>query len=859
MGSAEELTVVVGAPLGDGSLPKAGLLLIVEADLEKARQLGQELAWDARVMVCSEVLTTEEGAPVRWHRFNDARLNGPAALDAWKEQYPNLQLVGEEQRRGRCLEGVVNAWAEQQGLQGQPWLHLEVRQGDPMAAVGGLGPWLAGLQSVHLDISKTAVQWHQPLDAWLRERGLLGVEDVPGSWRRDPVATLQLSLQEKERLMAELEEQLSTQAVRLLLAQTSHQELAAERDELMGVRDQLKGERDGLAVERDGLVAERAGVIAERDQLKGERDGLAAERDGLVAEKTGVIAERDQLKGERDGLAVERDGLVAEKAGVIAERDLVLMRKVFCIGDSRTGTTSFHEHAIQLGFTSIHHYEFIFGESGLCKASSSRDELYSCLKNFIDNAPYICFSDYPTREFFEELSIDYPDSLFINTTRSQESWIRSCRKYFTSAGLDINYEKLLSDHLSTEAEIRRHFDSVAASNYLDINICEGDIKSVSADLNSFLGFADSDVIIGHQNKSATSCFSGLVHESIDTTLSGKCVSRINLKRPSEQFSLYSFSVDSLDELINSLCRRPFKAVLSEHGHAFLINDSTEGIKKLLTGGTSNFSSAIRHFLRKKEYLNSRNCSYTLFIVPEKISLCHGKLPSIFEPYAKQIESNLREKRLAALLSSELDFCYDTFPYLSDIDSMGSIVHRFDSHLNGFGGYHLVCYIEEILSLTTCPALRPISKSSDWSARIGTWRGDLLAHLSKEEINLINYAWKRNSMPLHLPGNQGPSEQFIEYFIKTEGLLDVGIDYGLQALHKDRKQYIYKQRLIANELPNAFFLHDSAIDRVYAPLASMFNESNFYWHKHLLPPGNHQSLSQSTNFIEIYQERFLYSL
>ena len=269
MGSARQLTVVVGAPVVASSLPKTGLLLIVEADLEQARQLGQELAGEVQVTVCAEVLTPEEGAPVRWHRFNDARLNGPAGLQAWKKQYPNLQLIGEEQRRGRCLAGVLNAWGQQQGLQDQPWLHLEVRQGDPMAAVGGLGPWLAGLQSVHLDITKTAAQWHQPLDAWLRQRGLIGVADAPGWWRRDPVATLQLSLQEKERRIAELEEQLSTQAVGLLLAQNSHQELVAELD--------------GLTIERDGLVAEKTGVIAEREQLEQRMAWINREVDETVA------------------------------------------------------------------------------------------------------------------------------------------------------------------------------------------------------------------------------------------------------------------------------------------------------------------------------------------------------------------------------------------------------------------------------------------------------------------------------------------------------------------------------------------------------------------------------------------------
>ena len=266
VGSVSQLTVVVGAPVVASSLPKTGLLLIVEADQEQARQLGEELAGDARSLVCAEVLTPEEGDSVRWHLFNDARLNGPAGLEAWTEEYPNLQLLGEEQRRGRCLAGVLNAWAQQQRLQDQPWLHLEVRQGDPMAAVGGLGPWLAGLQSVHLDISKTAAQYHQTLDAWLRERGLCGVADAPGWWRRDPVATLQLSLQEKERRVAELEEQLSTQAVRLLLAQTSHQELAAERDQLIGERDHLQQRMVRINRELDESLA----LVAAQSQRPGD-------------------------------------------------------------------------------------------------------------------------------------------------------------------------------------------------------------------------------------------------------------------------------------------------------------------------------------------------------------------------------------------------------------------------------------------------------------------------------------------------------------------------------------------------------------------------------------------------------------
>jgi len=92
------------------------------------------------------------------------------------------------------------------------------------------------------------------------------VADAPGWWRRDPVATLQVSLQEKERRMAELEEQLSTQAVRLLLAQTSHQELAAERDQLIGERDHLQQRMLRINRELDESLA----LIAAQSQLPGD-------------------------------------------------------------------------------------------------------------------------------------------------------------------------------------------------------------------------------------------------------------------------------------------------------------------------------------------------------------------------------------------------------------------------------------------------------------------------------------------------------------------------------------------------------------------------------------------------------------
>ena len=362
--------------------------------------------------------------------------------------------------------------------------------------------------------------------------------------------------------------------------------------------------------------------------------------------------------------------------------------KIFCIGDSRTATTSFHEHVVQLGLKSIHHYDFIFSENNLDKSLASREDLYLCLKKFIKNSDYQCFSDYPTRSYFLELSRDYPNALFVNTVRSTESWISSCKSYFQKAGLDINYDQLLKTHKHIEEQIRRNFDG--SSNYLEVNICEEDSYDVSLKLNKFLGFPAASVTLGHHNQSIKSNFSGATFNlpespEIDST------PKFNLEVPSNQFELYCYKVSTLNDLLLSLAKRDNKAILSEYGHAFLINDSTFGVQNILNGEDINVARPMNHFVNRKNYLASKGCKYMLFIVPEKVTLAHHMLPKAFKPFKENIANNILNHRLAHKLSKSLDFCYDTTPYLLDIHNFSNILFRFDSHLNSLGCFYLWCF------------------------------------------------------------------------------------------------------------------------------------------------------------------------
>jgi hypothetical protein len=122
-------------------------------------------------------------------------------------------------------------------------LSLQLCQGDPLAALEGLGGWTEVLQRVQLSMPAAHELWAQPVQAWLASRGFEAVsdEDAP-TWRRDPAAMQRLQLQEQARQIAELEEQLATQAVRLLLAQTRQEELQREHEAVLAERDRLQNQ-----------------------------------------------------------------------------------------------------------------------------------------------------------------------------------------------------------------------------------------------------------------------------------------------------------------------------------------------------------------------------------------------------------------------------------------------------------------------------------------------------------------------------------------------------------------------------------------------------------------------------------------
>jgi hypothetical protein len=289
---AATLTVFVGVPTVVAALPSEGQLLLVEADPDRAQRLKHELGDRQLVAVCVEVLAAQSGTFVRWFSFNDPRLNGPLDAQAWRERYPNLRLIGEEQRTARRLEEVLNAWAEQQERPDSLVLSLHLRQGDPLAALEGLGAWIAALQRVHLVMPAAAREISEPLvHDWLVQRGFEALaEEFAPTWRRDPLATQRLQLQDQVRTIADLEEQLATQAVHLLLAQTQQDELRSQRDVFLAERDNLHVQLHAKQAQFDQLICEKTEITKERDHWHAEAQRDATRIQAIDSELNDILA-----------------------------------------------------------------------------------------------------------------------------------------------------------------------------------------------------------------------------------------------------------------------------------------------------------------------------------------------------------------------------------------------------------------------------------------------------------------------------------------------------------------------------------------------------------------------------------------
>jgi hypothetical protein len=123
---------------------------------------------------------------------------------------------------------------------------------------------------------------------------------------------------------------------------------------------------------------------------------------------------------------------------------------VFCIGFSKTGTTSLH-HALNLiGYKSLHWPRaHITPRTGWIE--------------FFKKSQFDAFSDAPLyfSGFFKELDKEFPGSKFIYTPRKAESFVNSWQNYFRNAPWSLDSEKekqdLIQEYNDHEQDVFAYF------------------------------------------------------------------------------------------------------------------------------------------------------------------------------------------------------------------------------------------------------------------------------------------------------------------------------------------------------------------------------------------------------------------
>lgn len=149
-----------------------------------------------RLELRAQWLAGEDGEAL-WYRYNDARCNGPAGPDHWRERYPNLKLAGVEMRPHRSLDGLLASWEPCQADGGvivwflgdhHPLLTAErLRRCSSLVVAGGEDPALSkALGSCYLNPDPA----------------------VKGVWRRDRMACLQAERDQLAHTLEAVNEQL---------------------------------------------------------------------------------------------------------------------------------------------------------------------------------------------------------------------------------------------------------------------------------------------------------------------------------------------------------------------------------------------------------------------------------------------------------------------------------------------------------------------------------------------------------------------------------------------------------------------------------------------------------------------------
>ena len=193
MNPAISVNVFVGSPQLLRRLPD-GPCLIIDADQQRLDQFRLQHPLEEHpftVELIHGVVGTENAEELTWHRFNDARFNGPWPLSDWVALAPNLSAIGQCSFQPRSLASFL----DQSGLLGDQALPIKLwlRQGNPIEVLNSAGPYRQRLESILLRYPLLPDEQQIALEEALFQVGLVLSDLDDNAWIRQPLKLIELN------------------------------------------------------------------------------------------------------------------------------------------------------------------------------------------------------------------------------------------------------------------------------------------------------------------------------------------------------------------------------------------------------------------------------------------------------------------------------------------------------------------------------------------------------------------------------------------------------------------------------------------------------------------------------------------
>ena len=471
-----------------------------------------------------------------------------------------------------------------------------------------------------------------------------------------------------------------------------------------------------------------------------------------------------------------------------------LARPIFVLGDSRTGTKSLHNYFQVQGLRSTHYFVEQAGQTMPLHLNLQENE--QKFMAYVAAAGLDAYSDYPTRTFFRRLHQDYPEAAFILSVRSStERWLQSMRGFFGKFNQAIDGEELSAAYEGVNTAIRVLFAD-GSRHFLELCI-DDDSSENSAKLADFLGFSQ-DFSLSKDN----------------------ATDAINNGVLSERYRFYSYQGKNTLLALERVAA-PGKAIISEYGWAFLVNDSNDFLK--VQFGHLEWSAADRakasEVIRARVVgLQARGTLYRKFVIPEKSVTYREYLPRVLD------ELPLAKARPAEMLQEDLPetvFYLDRF--LIDARSYGLLYFRGDTHPNWMGAWFIYAHIVQSLASQGLVNDAELLTLSDLVPQIAAYDGDLWTQLNPELKSEFQKRWAFTSgrygldmaIKLTIPEDKRRARR-----------VDAPEDY--KAWFGGRETFVYERADGVGK--RAVVFRDSTADFCHDLIAQHFSRTVFIWHQ-----------------------------